>query len=148
MTHPLVTQLRFTRSEFVRGLEGVSDAEARRRFEPMNCIGWIVGHLANQENRYWVMYAQGERSLSVMVWAITSRGYMGHAGERHIFLDRDCCFQIVHAVEQGEVSPDNRYHGKIWGIDEFHIASPRHPEHSGQVFGTRITAYVGHPPPL
>ena len=61
MTHPLVTQLRFTRSEFVRGLAGVSDTEARRRFKPMNCISWIVGHLANQEHWYWVMCAQGER---------------------------------------------------------------------------------------
>jgi len=61
MIHPSVTQLRFTRSEFVRGLAGVSDAEARRRFKPMNCISWIVGHLANQEHWYWVMCAQGER---------------------------------------------------------------------------------------
>jgi len=60
MVHPLVTQLRFARSELVRCLEGVSDADARRRFEPMNCISWIVGHLANQENSYWVLVAQGE----------------------------------------------------------------------------------------
>src|SRR5438105_8640056 len=37
MTHPLVQQLRFTRSEFKRGLDGVTDAEARQRFMPMNC---------------------------------------------------------------------------------------------------------------
>lgn len=60
MIHPLVTQLRFTRSELVRCLDGVSDAEARRRFEPMNCISWMVGHLADQENRYWVRVAQGQ----------------------------------------------------------------------------------------
>ena len=58
-THPLVVQLRFTRSEFLRGLDGVVDEEARRRFEPMNCISWIVGHLANQEHAYWVLMAQG-----------------------------------------------------------------------------------------
>lgn len=63
MTHPLVTQLRFARSEFVRGLDGVSAQDAVRRFEPMNCLGWIVGHLADQENRYWVLVAQG-RSLA------------------------------------------------------------------------------------
>ena len=51
--HPLVTQLRFTRSEFLRGLEGITGEEARRRFEPMNCISWIIGHLANQEHAYW-----------------------------------------------------------------------------------------------
>lgn len=61
MTHPLVAQLRFARSEFVRCLEGVTDGEARRRFEPMNCISWMVGHLANQENSYWVLVAQGKR---------------------------------------------------------------------------------------
>jgi len=55
MAHPLVTQLRFARSEFARCLEGVSEADARRRLEPMNCISWIVGHMANQENRYWVL---------------------------------------------------------------------------------------------
>ena len=57
--HPLVTQLRFTRSEFLRGLDGVTDVDARRRFGPMNCISWIIGHLANQEHNYWVRMAQG-----------------------------------------------------------------------------------------
>jgi DinB superfamily len=58
-SHPLVTQLRFARSEFVRCLEGVSAEDGVRRLEPMNCISWIVGHLANQEHHYWVMWAQG-----------------------------------------------------------------------------------------
>ena len=61
--HPLVTQLHFARSEFARCLEGVSAADACRRLEPMNCISWIIGHLANQEHRYWVMAAQ-ERELA------------------------------------------------------------------------------------
>ena len=56
--HLLVAQLRFARSEFARGLEGVSEADARRRLLPMNCISWMVGHLANQEHRYWVITAQ------------------------------------------------------------------------------------------
>jgi uncharacterized damage-inducible protein DinB len=60
MTHPLVTQLRFARSEFVRCLEGVSDEDARRRFMPMNCISWMIGHLANQEQWYWVILGQGK----------------------------------------------------------------------------------------
>lgn len=61
MTHSLVIQLRFARSEFVRCLAGVTDEEARRRFEPMNSISWLVGHLANQENTYWVLIAQGKQ---------------------------------------------------------------------------------------
>jgi hypothetical protein len=60
MTHPLVTQLRFARSELVRALDGVTDEEARRRFELMNCISWMVGHLANQEHTYWVFLGQGQ----------------------------------------------------------------------------------------
>jgi len=57
--HPLVTQLRFARSEFARCLEGVSAEDAVRRIMPMNCISWIVGHLANQEQGWWVLVAQG-----------------------------------------------------------------------------------------
>lgn len=62
MSHPLVDQLRFTRSEFVRALEGLSDEDARRRLSPMNSISWMVGHLAWQENRYWLQLAQGKDS--------------------------------------------------------------------------------------
>jgi hypothetical protein len=57
--HPLVTQLRFARSEFLRCLDGVASEDAVRRLEPMNCISWIIGHLANQEHNYWVLWAQG-----------------------------------------------------------------------------------------
>lgn len=60
MAHPLVAQLRFARSEFQRGLQGITDEEARKRFMPMNCISWMVGHLAFQENRYWMVRAQGK----------------------------------------------------------------------------------------
>jgi uncharacterized damage-inducible protein DinB len=60
LPHPLVTQLRFARGELVRCLESVSDEDALRRFEPMNCISWIIGHLANQEHFYWVLAAQGQ----------------------------------------------------------------------------------------
>ena len=58
--HPLVVQLRFARSEFLRCLDGVSAADAIQRFEPMNCISWIVGHLSSQEHTYWVLQAQGK----------------------------------------------------------------------------------------
>ena len=60
MTHPLVLQLRFTRNEFKRALSGLSEAEARQRFTPMNCISWNVGHLAWQEQRYFLFYAQSQ----------------------------------------------------------------------------------------
>ena len=60
MPHPLVDQLRFTRSEFMHGLEGLTDEDARRRIMPMNCISWMIGHLAWQEQRYWLTRASGK----------------------------------------------------------------------------------------
>lgn len=60
MIHPLVTQLRFTRSEWLRALDGLSDEDARRRLGPMNSISWIVGHLAWQEQRYWLTISQAQ----------------------------------------------------------------------------------------
>ena len=63
MPHPLVSQLRFTRSEFRRALQGLNDADARKRFMPMNCISWNIGHLAWQEQRYLLFYAQSQLLL-------------------------------------------------------------------------------------
>jgi uncharacterized damage-inducible protein DinB len=59
MPHPLVEQLRFSRSEFKRALENLSEEDARKRILPANCISWNVGHLAWQEQRYWLMRGQG-----------------------------------------------------------------------------------------
>ncbi len=58
--HPLVLQLRFTRSEFNRGLRGLTEEDARKRILPMNCISWNIGHLAWQEQRYFLYFAQGQ----------------------------------------------------------------------------------------
>jgi uncharacterized damage-inducible protein DinB len=63
MPHPLVVQLRFTRSEFQRGLEGLNDADARRRLLPMNSISWNVGHLAWHEQGIWLNDMQGRTPL-------------------------------------------------------------------------------------
>jgi len=63
MPHPLVLQLRFTRSEFKRGLQELTDHDARRRLLPMNCLSWNIGHLAWQEQRYWLFRAQGKLLL-------------------------------------------------------------------------------------
>lgn len=60
MEHPLVEQLRFARKEFRRGIKGVTEAEAQHRFGPMNSISWNVGHMAWQEQRYWLTLAQGK----------------------------------------------------------------------------------------
>ena len=57
--HPLVEQLRWTRSEFLRGLAGVDEAGGARRLTPRNSIGWSVAHMAWQEQRTWLTRAQG-----------------------------------------------------------------------------------------
>lgn len=63
MPHPLVLQQSFTRREFQRALVGITDEEARRRFMPMNCISWNIGHLAWQEQCYRLWRAQDQLLL-------------------------------------------------------------------------------------
>ena len=56
--HPIVEQLRFTRGEWLRALKGVSARDAKVHHGRMNSIGWIVGHLAWQEQRYLLIRPQ------------------------------------------------------------------------------------------
>jgi len=63
MPHPLVRQLRFTRSEFNRSIRGVTEPDAMRRIPPMNSLSWNVGHLAWQEQSYFLVYGQGQLAL-------------------------------------------------------------------------------------
>lgn len=74
MTHPLVTQLHFTRGEFLRCLEGISAEDAVRILEPHNTLSWMIGHLASQENAFWVMIAQG-RSLYPELYKQVGSGF-------------------------------------------------------------------------
>ena len=60
MPHPLVNQLRFTRSEFYRGIKSINEEDAVIRLLPMNCISWNVGHLAWQEQQYFLKYSMGK----------------------------------------------------------------------------------------
>jgi hypothetical protein len=73
MAHPLVEQLRFARSEFQRSLAGITDEEACRRFLPMNSISWMIGHMAWQEQRYWVTFGQG-KTVAPRVNELTANG--------------------------------------------------------------------------
>jgi len=58
MTHPLVDQFRFTRSEWLHGLEGLTEEEGAQHFGKMNCISWTVGHLAWHEQRTFLTRPQ------------------------------------------------------------------------------------------
>ena len=55
----IVNQLKFSRAEFRRGFEGVTEDEGSRRLMPINSIAWIVGHLAWHEQHYWLKMMQG-----------------------------------------------------------------------------------------
>jgi hypothetical protein len=74
MSHPLIDQLRFARSEFARGFAGVTDDESVVRFPPMNALGWNVGHLAWQEQRYYLTSAQGLTPLPDVAAQFASGG--------------------------------------------------------------------------
>ena len=58
MIHPLVDQFRFTRSEWLHGLEGITEEEGAQHFGQMNCISWTVGHLAWHEQRTFLQRPQ------------------------------------------------------------------------------------------
>ena len=66
MAHPRVEQLRFARAEWIRGLRGLSEADAQRRLEPMNSISWMVGHLAWHERLISIERGQGLRVEPVL----------------------------------------------------------------------------------
>ncbi len=63
MPHVLVRQLYFARSEFQRLFAGVPEEDGVIRILPMNSLSWIVGHLASQEQSYWLYLAQGPETV-------------------------------------------------------------------------------------
>ena len=58
--HTLVDMLNISRKEFSRNLKGLTDPDARKRIEPMNCMSWIIAHVANQYHTFFVEWAQGK----------------------------------------------------------------------------------------
>jgi hypothetical protein len=58
--HTLVQMLYLTRQEFERNLVGLTDEDARKRFEPMNCISWIIAHVACQHQAYFVDWPKNQ----------------------------------------------------------------------------------------
>jgi Protein of unknown function (DUF664) len=79
MAHPLVEQLRFTRREFQRDLEGLSDEDAVKRVGPANCIAWNISHLAWQEQRYWLLRGQDGHAPPGRQRAVRLRSRRQHA---------------------------------------------------------------------
>lgn len=57
MSTELVTQLRFARRNLLAIMDGVTNAQSVERLMPMNALGWIMGHLASQEQANFVLIA-------------------------------------------------------------------------------------------
>ena len=60
--HTLVEMYDITRKEFERNLRGLTDEDARKRIEPMNCVSWIIAHVAWQQHAFFVDWPQGKES--------------------------------------------------------------------------------------
>ena len=73
MTHPRVDQLRFARSEWQRGLAGLTELDAGIRFLPMNSISWMVGHMAWHERLCWMRRARGLKGERILDAFATGR---------------------------------------------------------------------------
>lgn len=73
MAHPRVDQLRFARSEWLRGLAGLSELDAGIRFLPMNSISWMVGHMAWHERLCWMRRARGIKGERILDAFATGR---------------------------------------------------------------------------
>lgn len=132
MTHPLVGQLIFTRSEFIRAVQGVSEDDARKRFLPMNCISWNVGHLAWQEQRYFLMFAQDK----VLLPNIQEEFRYGAPASTPSLVEMQAAWQtITHAADE--------WLNKV--TDEMLLQAYNHP--SGQwstSFGNLLQRVIYH----
>ena len=123
--HPLVLQLRFTRSEFMRAINRIDAEDARRQIPPMNCVSWNVGHLAWQEQRYFVTLGQGRTPLPDIETRFASGGpastppldevldaWREITGAADPWLDTLTSTSLTeHAIRQGK--PISRTHGNL-----------------------------------
>lgn len=59
--HTLVQMYYLTRKEFERNLQGLTGEDARKRIDPMNCISWIIAHVAWQHHALFVDWPVGRQ---------------------------------------------------------------------------------------
>ncbi len=62
--HTLAQLLKLTRKEFERNLVGLTDEDARKHVAPMNCISWIIAHVACQHRAFFVDWPAGRQTDS------------------------------------------------------------------------------------
>ena len=60
MSHFLIEQYRFAIQEWLRGYEGVPAEDAVKRLGHANSMSWMVGHLAEFDQKVWVERIYGK----------------------------------------------------------------------------------------
>ena len=136
--HPLVEQLRFARSEFARVFEGVTDEDASKRLGPMNSLSWIMAHLALQEQRYWIIMAQGRDAVRHPELVELS-GYPDRATTPRL--------SVVRAIWGDVRASADRYLDEVDDatlVDHFDFDGERLPENIGTMLYRNIHHYWFH----
>jgi hypothetical protein len=159
VTHPLVDQVKFTRAEWLRALRGVSEEDGAKRIEPINSIGWIVGHLAWQEQLYFLTRAQQLTPVPVLNEVAASGGPPSTPSLKEMMADWKQVTGDVDAYLETLTTPDllrplpppggsrtvgdairrMTYHywfhiGEILAIRQM-MGHPRRPEYVGDIEG-------------
>ena len=147
--HTLVDMLKLSRQEFERNLAGLSDEDARKPIEPMNCISWIIAHVAHQHHAFFIAWP---RSLKI------DPGYVPYAYgsppsqpplEEAMKLWRDACIDseewlrsVTDEVlqEKPPASPGGENFGALLVRCIFHTWC-----HLGEI--SSIRQILGHKPP-
>lgn len=148
--HTLVQLQHLSRMEFERGLQGLSEEDARKRIEPMNCISWIVAHVANQQRTFFVDWPQGKETDP----RYQGFGYGSPASQpplsEAMALWRDSCDEAdawLHAATKESLqvrgpltSPEGENGGTLIVRNIFHMWC-----HLGEI--SSIRQMLGHRPP-
>ncbi len=72
MAHHLVRYVWHVRRELERSLENISEADLNREVGGLNSIAWMIGHLAMQEQAYWLFF-RGEELVEKNLKAYGSK---------------------------------------------------------------------------
>ena len=148
--HTLVEMYYLTRKEFERNLKGLTDEDARKRIEPMNCISWIIAHVANQNRAFFVDWPAGRETDP----RYTPYGFGSPASQppldEAMNLWRDACENanawLQAATNQSfqekdaSTSPERENRGTLLVRNIFHTWC-----HLGEISSTR--QILGHKPP-
>jgi len=126
----LVRYVQHVRRELRRALEGMRLADLERRVGNLNSVAWIVGHLAWQEQSYWLT-SRGQRAVADL--AAFGRGDP----------DPDAAFEPLFAAWEAVTAAADSW---LAGLDEAalrgHVGGRRLFEVEN--VGTLLTRVIGH----